>query len=217
MENSKKTARIAMAAATAALALCMAWGAVVAPYASPALAASDDAEEAFTIEADCASCHKKAVKKMNKEGYNGAKHAALPCATCHNEEDLVKVHTETDKYNAKKGDKVAALTKTSINDQACYMCHLPELKIDDKMTDEEVTAAAMELLAEKTADCEFLTDKNGTTVNPHELPEGHFGDKVVCASCHKFHDTKEMEESAANACLGCHHDNVYECGTCHAV
>ena len=60
-------------------------------------------------------------------------------------------------------------------------------------------------------------DENGLTVNPHDLPADHYGSKVMCGSCHKMHDTKEIEVSAANACLGCHHDNVYECGTCHAV
>ena len=156
--------------------------------------------EPFSMDVDCAACHKKAVKKMEKEGYTGALHASLECGMCHNEDDLVKVHTETEKYTAKKGDKVVALTKTAINEEACFACH-----------------GTLEELAETTKDSTVLTDENGLTVNPHDLPADHYGSKVMCGSCHKMHDTKEIEVSAANACLGCHHDNVYECGTCHAV
>ena len=95
---------------------------------------------------------------------------------------------------------MVTLVHTDTDDQVCFACH-----------------GTMEELAEATADSTVLTDKNGLTVNPHALPEGHYGNMVTCGKCHKMHDTKDTEVSATNACLGCHHDNVYECGTCHSA
>lgn len=155
--------------------------------------------DAFSMDADCASCHDKATKKMLAEGYIGELHASLACISCHDDEEaLASEHAEN--YSAKKAKRVVTLVHTDTDDQVCFACH-----------------GDMEALAELTADSTVLTDKNGTTVNPHALPEGHYGNMVTCGKCHKMHDTKDTEVSATNACLGCHHDNVYECGTCHSM
>lgn len=215
MEKKASNIKLAAASAVAVLALAgLTFGlaAPVVPSAEAATAkatadstttktsAADVESQPFSMDVDCAVCHKKAVKKMEKEGYTGALHSQLECGMCHNEKDLVEVHEKTEKYTAKKGDKVVALTKTAINEDACYACH-----------------GTLEELAQTTKDSTVLTDENGLAVNPHDLPADHYGSKVMCGSCHKMHDTKEIEVSAVNACLGCHHDNVYECGTCHAV
>ena len=167
---------------------------------SAATGGEADPSDAFNMNEDCASCHKKATKKMNKEGYTGSIHASLACISCHDDEEALTEAHASEKYTAKKGDKVVALVHTDSDDEVCFACH-----------------GTMEELAETTADSTVLTDKNGTTVNPHDLPEGHYGNMVTCGKCHKMHDTKTIEESATNACLGCHHDNVYECGTCHSI
>lgn len=38
----------------------------------------------------------------------------------------------------------------------------------------------------------------------------------VCMSCHKMHSDKSVEKVAADKCTDCHHENVYECYTCHS-
>ena len=63
----------------------------------------------------------------------------------------------------------------------------------------------------------MLTDKNGTTANPHDLPQNadHTNADLACATCHKLHGEDPIEQTALKACIDCHHAEVFECGTCH--
>ena len=84
---------------------------------------------------------------------------------------------------------------------------------------------SMDELVAATASSTVLTDSNGTVKNPHEMliDENHIANSnadLACSSCHKMHEENGAEsqavaESAQAKCTGCHHQNVYECGTCH--
>ena len=156
-----------------------------------------DVGDAFSMDADCAACHKTAAEKMADEGYIGEQHQGLDCVFCHdNEEELTAAHAE--KYSAKQASRVVALNKTTVDEAVCLDCH-----------------GDHEALAEATADVTVLTDSKGTTVNPHDIPDIDKHANITCGSCHKMHDDKTSDEAAQNTCLNCHHDNVYECYTCH--
>ena len=77
------------------------------------------------------------------------------------------------------------------------------------------TREAAARLVEEVKASTALTDDQGTTVNPHDLPQSASHDTLTCGSCHTMHDEKPLEETAAAACTQCHHQNVYECYTCH--
>ena len=95
--------------------------------------------------------------------------------------------------------KKQTLKKTEVPEAACVGCH-------DK---EDLVAA--------TSSSMVLTDKNGLTVNPHDLPvnDDHTAKGLTCASCHKIHADEPSAEVAPGICLNCHHADVYECNTCH--
>jgi hypothetical protein len=54
-------------------------------------------------------------------------------------------------------------------------------------------------------------------VNPHDRPsnEDHDASPLRCANCHKIHQAEAPGETALRVCSGCHHQGVFECGTCH--
>lgn len=179
-----------------------------APAAATAAAADEEkADDARAHElpktnewyeaADCETCHSKQVGTFENDKCLAKTHAAfLECSGCHNVDDLALVHdgvTEKDKAPS-------ALKKTKFDVEAsCTTCH---------QTDK---------LAEATKDCDWLTDSNGTTVNPHDVPavEDHVRE-LTCVSCHKVHSTTGIQKSAGRACSSCHHAGVYECNTCHS-
>lgn len=120
-------------------------------------------------------------------------HSALACVACHDDEQLAELHegaTVDDKMPKK-------LKKTEVSEELCLTCH------------------DSEQLAEATADRTILTDDDGTVVNPHDLPDVSDHDPITCISCHVVHGDETVEETAPAKCLSCHHENVYECGTCH--
>lgn len=167
--------------------------------ALPAASEGMEMPEAFAMGVTCTGCHADATEAMQQAGFTGAAHSNQDCTSCHSDEQgLTAAHAE--RFDAKSAARVATLTKTTIDPETCYACH-----------------GSMEELAAKTAASDVLTDKNGTTVNPHDLPADHFGANVDCSSCHKMHSATDTATSAQNSCIGCHHDNVYECGTCHAI
>ena len=84
-----------------------------------------------------------------------ATHAAegTTCATCHTDESgLASAHENATPDEAKK--RATKLRSTTIDEAACLSCH-----------------GSYEELAAKTADLALLTDSEGTTVNPHAMPE----------------------------------------------
>ena len=149
----------------------------------------------FSEDADCGVCHTKESESMTDETMPASNHEALNCTSCHTDtDDLEKAHDRVE-----YGDKTAKrLKQTSIDAEGCETCH-----------------GSLEELAEKTAECSVLTDKNGTVVNPHALPENEDHESIDCGSCHSMHKDKAIEDTAKKACKGCHHTDVYECNTCH--
>lgn len=153
------------------------------------------ASPAWSVDADCTSCHVNEEKAFDDEKCLAAKHAALECTVCHTDEKgLAKGHKK-----AKEGvAEVKRLKKSEVGKDVCLTCH----KQED--------------LASATAKLDVLTDKEGTTVNPHEVPDVPEHEGVSCASCHYMHRDKTAPEAAPAVCDGCHHDGVYKCFTCHA-
>lgn len=97
-----------------------------------------------------------------------------------------------------KGKLPTELSATTVSQDVCLGCH-------EKAR-----------LAEAAVGVAVLTDSNGTVVNPHDLPANDDHAKnVSCVSCHKGHDTEAVDQTAPAVCLGCHHQDVYQCGTCH--
>lgn len=197
---------------------------------------ADDTAEAFTWtdDADCSKCHVKQAESMENEKLLASKHAVLDCAFCHEYQDPALAADETAEKAAPaaaEGAKAAtdeaapadekaapqasptmaevhknvtkvstvkksALVNTVVSESACLTCH-------DR-----------DALIEATADCDLLTDAHGTTVNPHDIVEGAQHDAVLCEDCHKMHSSDPA--AAYRACVGCHHAEVWECGTCHS-
>ena len=124
-------------------------------------------------------------------------HGVLPCTSCHVKEDIMAKKHKGETPESKLPKKLSS--KDKVETETCLACH-----------------GSWEDLAEKTADCDVLTDTNGLVVNPHDLVEGH-EDKLTCTSCHSVHEEDaEIAKDAALACKSCHHSGVWECGTCHA-
>lgn len=131
------------------------------------------------------------------------------CLTCHQVTDGVVPAEAWEAQEAGAAEKPAGSDASKAAESAT------ESKIA------EVPAAAGTALAipayssSATAGIEYLTDANGTTVNPHDLPVNKSHATLTCATCHTMHDDATLEATAVKACIKCHHDNVYECFTCH--
>ncbi|WP_282209024.1 cytochrome c3 family protein [Parvibacter caecicola] len=157
----------------------------------------DKAEFKLSDDSDCEACHEAEVESATDgECLAGnPAHADLTCIDCHpSDKALVKVHSKIDADSKPKNK----LKKTSVVDEACLQCH-----------DTEAIEAATPAEA-------FLTDLNGTSVNPHAakaMTASHAD--LNCVSCHVTHKDGDVNENAYKACLSCHHAEVFECGTCH--
>lgn len=154
---------------------------------------------AWTPDMDCATCHTDEDATMGDAAMGACIHVQktqATCVTCHADESgLSKVHedaTATDKMPKK-------LKATSVDAETCQAAGCHDLSKD-------------EMLA-LTADVVDLTDSQGTQVNPHDVmgrTEGHA--EILCSDCHNMHTS---EVKAADTCVACHHQGVYECNTCH--
>ena len=116
------------------------------------------------------------------------------CTVCHSDTDaLTELHVNAKGTARQKSGRL----KNAVQNETCLACH-----------------GSYEELAKATADSTVLTDEQGRTVNPHDIPQvpGH-DDPVACTSCHAVH--KEYEPM--RYCTGCHHEGGFECNTCHAV
>ena len=211
------------ACAVAALGLA-AWGLAGAPGMGLAAGTPDFA---WTAESDCAGCHEAEVgsfvgdeassETRAQDTADAARtagdeaapclatvHAALVenCAVCHDDEaGLAKAHAKVKGDGTDKQPK--KLRRTAVDPQVCLACH-------GDLAD----------IAKATEGLAVLTDKDGTTVNPHSLPKTAEHDSLTCGTCHKLHGegsllTEAMGKTAADTCLSCHHAGVYACGTCH--
>ena len=167
--------------------------------AAPTVSAEDGeaapielASAEWSPEGDCATCHD------DEESHKTEAHPAVACVQCHTDVSaLGAVHegkTSSDKMPTR-------LKKTQVEEDACESCH-----------------SGYEELAAQTSSLDILTDSEGTVVNPHEI-KNHGGEEhreFTCADCHGEHKGKTPGEQAQSLCAGCHHANVYKCGTCHA-
>lgn len=199
--KTKASAFALLVAAIALVAFC-AYG--CAPQASSEPTAANDEKApvlqgdfTFSSDADCSVCHEAESASMSDAACPAANHAAQTCTDCHSDLDgLTSAHD-----GVAYGDKVAKrLKSTEVDESTCLAqaCH-----------------GSYESLAEKTAASAILTDSNGTTENPHALPENEDHETIDCGSCHDMHASDDIADTAQKACQGCHHMGVYECNTCH--
>ena len=151
---------------------------------------------AWSEKTDCKTCHTTENDSFSNEVCQASIHAAfeLACVDCHVDDTLVDVHSSL----AESAKLPKKLKKTEVPSAVCQSCH-------------ETKA-----LAEKTEDCDVLTDSEGTVVNPHDLPDVKEHETIDCGSCHRLHSDKGVASTAQSVCLDCHHEDVYECGTCHS-
>lgn len=164
--------------------------------ADPQLQEMLDQPVEWTIQSECVVCHEAEHVSQEDLSYQmGATgQTQMECVECHNDSGgLEKAHTGLTLADFEGADR---LKNTVIPSEVCLACHQSDYT------------------PEKTADT-MLVDKNGTDVNPHDLPQSESHDSITCASCHKMHSTDPIAETAQASCLGCHHQNVYECKTCH--
>ena len=193
--------------AMAGLALSVALAAGCAPQQKSSLPAEEAGETADAVQvvwsmgSDCESCHVTEGESCADETSLHAAHADSACISCHaDEQGLAKAHE-----NYETGDPASKLKKTAVASESCLTsgCH-------DQAG-----------LAEATAGETVLTDTKGTVVNPHDLPvHDDHAKGVTCASCHKMYGAGTAEAEAVHkaskaTCLSCHHNDVYECHTCH--
>lgn len=196
-----------MTAAAVAIAVVFAAGcapreASPSPSGGSGEGGADAVQVAWSTSSDCASCHtREAAARADATSLHAA-HADSTCISCHDDEQgLSKAH---EGYEEK--DPASKLKKTDVENESCLVggCH---------------DQAA---LAEATAHETVLTDTKGTVVNPHDLPvHDDHAKGVRCASCHKMHgegtaDVESVHQASKATCLSCHHDEVYECHTCHS-
>lgn len=155
----------------------------------------------WTESSDCAMCHTRSVSSLASsscEAMQGDPDST--CLNCHTDVAGIKSAHANVSMTDTAGD-LDRLKKTNVEESTCLSCH----DLDD------ITLA--------TADV-ALTDSEGTSVNPHEAMTVHnvnaAHDDMTCSSCHKMHSSAPTLDNAANMCLGCHHEDVYECYTCHS-
>ena len=158
--------------------------------------------EDWSAGSDCKACHTAQQASMEDDACLASRHVATACITCHsNENDLAVVHEEK---SGNDPNTLKSLKTTSIENEVCLGCH-----------------GTWEELAQNTVDTDLLTDANGKTVNPHEVTtlqnEKGQHDEITCVDCHKIHSSEGVDVTAFRTCQSCHHDNVYECGTCHEI
>ena len=155
-----------------------------------------DVEFTWAAEADCSTCHVEEAASMVAAGYPASVHETEgeTCASCHADDAaLLSAHEGA----SPSSTMPKRLAKTEVDDVLCTACH-------DRAE-----------LAEKTAGSTVLADSQGLVENPHALPETENHAAIFCSDCHKMHSSEPAAETAKATCLSCHHENVFECNTCH--
>lgn len=196
MRGKLRKASLAVFTATA---LVFAFG--CAPKSAPQQSTQSQTSTMFEFvwseSSDCSVCHEQQCESMEDSDCLASKHGSLSCGSCHADTAILgKVHEGVDPAAEAKATR---LKKTSVDIALCQSCH-----------------GSLADLAEKTQSSTVCTDSNGTVVNPHALPENEEHSDIDCSSCHFMHDEKAVTEQVKNLCSSCHHENVYECFTCHA-
>lgn len=167
----------------------------------------------WSPDIDCSTCHtaesSSADDAATLMGFHGSVASDVTCSSCHADSAaLTEVHEGKMDGSGRLPKK---LKKTSVSGESCAQsgCH------------------DMQEIVGATAESTALTDDNGNVVNPHAMLNdeahevgGSNGANVTCDSCHSMHgestsDVETMTSDAQDFCKSCHHQNVYECGTCH--
>ncbi|MDR3036945.1 MAG: cytochrome c3 family protein [Coriobacteriales bacterium] len=156
----------------------------------------------WTVDANCATCHSAEHDSLSDGGatlvgFHSTQ--GLDCSTC---------HTDTQGLTVAHGGKTSA-SKTPIR--------LRTTKVVETTCLSSACHVSAESLKPLTANSTALTDSNGTVVNPHDLSDKGDHDIISCASCHTMHKDKPVSKVAKDLCISCHHENVFECGTCHEL
>lgn len=146
----------------------------------------------WNSESDCTTCHTVEGGSMENSACVGSRHSDMACIACHVDNgELTEIHQAA--KNSKPG-KIKRL-ESPIKNEFCFTCH-----------------GSYESLAELTVGVTVLTDKSGTTINPHAIPTNAEHDTdPACKDCHAMHGDSDPQAY----CRSCHHADVYECGTCH--
>lgn len=193
-----RTERLSAAAIALALVLAIgafSYGCAGQPHSDQSNdASSGETQVGWTGEEDCGLCHSDRAD-MASGGAMAAVHATNDCLTCHNDSTSLATAHEGATADSKMPKK---LKDTDIESDTCLSCH-----------------GSWQKLAEKTSGLTVLTDEEGTTVNPHELPAAHVDEKLNCIDCHTVHEESDIAQKSEDSCISCHHKNVYACGTCH--
>lgn len=189
----------ATAAFVGALALSAAWlMGGCAPQQSQANA-SDEKEGgsaitvAWTPDMECSSCHAQQVQSESDSACLASKHEASSCESCHGSADNLASAHEGASADATMPKKLSK--DNAVGEDACLSCH-----------------GTWEDLAAKSAEVTVLTDADGTVVNPHAMDRTGDHAVITCTSCHSVH---EAQADQKELCLSCHHEDVFECRTCH--
>lgn len=145
----------------------------------------------WSMQADCGGCHTTEAASKKDGVHLASKHAEVPCILCHqNEAKLSIAHTDMTKTPSQ------TWLNSPIDNTTCFTCHID-----------------WQNLAGLTTTSQALVDTNGLVVNPHAIPAtASHNQNPYCFVCHEMHlDAKPANEY----CLGCHHQGVFECNTCH--
>lgn len=188
-----KTRIVAVLATIAATTVLSAFIVGCAPKTVEPGSQSPGDEPIAWMEADCALCH----EEQSDTAVNGKTGFAkvhseqnMTCTECHNNlDDLNKSHDGVT-MESKKPKKL-----DHDMSQSCIDCH-----------------GTLEEMAAITSESETLVDKNGTTANPHDIPDTPSHETPSCTECHGEHEEKDALE---DYCFSCHHAQVFECNTCH--
>lgn len=155
---------------------------------------ADPVAVSWAPDADCSVCHTGEAASQADAACIASNHPSLSCVDCHEADDALAAEHEGVTSEDKTPNR---LKKTGIDETLCLSCH------DD--------------LAEKTAGFTGLVDANGTVANPHDLSESPDHDAIACSDCHSMHEpSANVLEAAELKCVSCHHEDVFECGTCHS-
>ncbi len=147
----------------------------------------------WSADGDCSPCHANAAEATAASRCEAFSSVDRPCQPCHGDASALRAAHELPFARSES----SGLRRTDMDDSACSGCH---------------DAA---LLAAATFSQELLSDADGTLANPHALPETEGHASIGCADCHNPHSAVPIGESSKELCLSCHHQNVYECYTCH--
>jgi len=163
----------------------------------------DEAVLDFTWSAnsECGTCHVVEQGSMDDAAATASVHFSngVNCLQCHT--DVAKIEGAHEGVNT--ASKVPTKLKAAlIGNDTCLSCH-------------ESTHDDLAALAALTASSTVLTDMNGTVVNPHDLPQNDSHNIIRCSSCHNMHSSDPIAQTAKKNCFNCHHQEVFECGTCH--